>query len=68
MLDKVTGTPLYGIREDPQLDYFEDLRTGKLLMKLGNNDDLVLTGRLLQGRHSASKSTVRAKRNMNRRR
>ncbi|HMJ09146.1 MAG TPA: hypothetical protein VK468_09080, partial [Pyrinomonadaceae bacterium] len=49
LVDKATGIPLYKIYEDPQFIYFNDIRTGKNLMKLDTNGNLYVAGRVIQG-------------------
>ena len=46
--DKITGKELYRIREDERNIYFEDLRTGKQMMRLDRNGNLFVVGRIHQ--------------------
>lgn len=46
--DKETGEELYRIREDQQNIYFDDIRTGKQLMRLDRDGNLHVTGKVFQ--------------------
>ena len=46
--DRKTGKELYRIREDEKFIYFEDIRSGKLMMKLDINGNLHLAGRIIE--------------------
>ena len=46
--DRQTGRELYRIHEDEDNIYFDDIRTGKPLMRLDRNGDLHLSGRIYQ--------------------
>jgi hypothetical protein len=47
--DKVSGKELYKIHEDENFIYFNDIATGRVLMKLGTDGNLYVTGRVIQG-------------------
>ncbi len=67
LFDKKTGKMLYRIREDENNVYFEDIRTGKEMMRLDRNGNLFVPGRVVQ---NAGKPRTRLRRNVrkNRRR
>lgn len=46
--DKVTGKELYKIHEDEESIHFQDVRTGKELMRLDRNGNLIVSGKIYQ--------------------
>lgn len=46
--DKVTGELLYKIHEDKNYIYFDDIRSGKNLMRLDQKGNLYVAGRIIQ--------------------
>lgn len=54
--DKTTGKELYRIREDDHFIYFEDIRTGKGMMRLDRDGNLFVVGRVYQRSHRAGKN------------
>jgi hypothetical protein len=46
--DRVSGKELYKIHEDEKFIYFNDVRTGKELMRLDRDGNLILAGKIYQ--------------------
>jgi hypothetical protein len=63
LVDKETGTPLYKIYEDKNFIYFDNILTGKNLMRLDKDGNLLIAGRIIQNASSVtSADSVRTKR------
>lgn len=61
LTDKETGKELYRIYEDERNIYFQDIRTGKEMMRLDSDGNLYVAGRVVQGtRRSTKRKVIRA--------